>query len=95
MKRGTVDGGISLYTDQSIGTRSIGDMGGAAGIPVVRHLVDKDIPDGLTVSGFPAREHREELRERALVRRLPKLVEQLKDLIHRVEQLEASTHHHP
>ncbi len=58
-------------------------------------IVDKDIPAGLTVSGFPARDHREELRERALVRRLPKLVEQLKDLIQRMEQLEASTHHHP
>ena len=58
-------------------------------------VADKDIPDGLMVSGFPARDHREELRERALVRRLPKLVEQLKDLIHRVEQLEASTHHNP
>lgn len=58
-------------------------------------VVDKDIPDGLMVSGFPARDHREELRERALVRRLPKLVEQLKELIHRVEQLEASTHHNP
>jgi len=58
-------------------------------------VADKDIPDGLMVSGFPARDHREELRERALVRRLPKLAEQLKELIHRVEQLEASTHHHP
>ncbi len=58
-------------------------------------VADKDIPEGRTVSGFPAHDHREELRERALVRRLPKLVEQLKDLIHRVEQLEASTHHHP
>ena len=58
-------------------------------------VVDKDIPDGLMVSGFPARDHREELRERALARRLPKLVEQLKNLIHRVEKLEASTHHHP
>lgn len=67
----------------------IGDRVTVAGLAVV----DKDIPDGLMVSGFPARDHREELRERALVRRLPKLVEQLKDLIHRVEQLEASTHH--
>jgi UDP-3-O-[3-hydroxymyristoyl] glucosamine N-acyltransferase len=58
-------------------------------------IADKDIPDGLMVSGFPARDHREELRERALVRRLPKLAEQLKELIHRVEQLETSTHNHP
>ncbi len=70
---------------------AIGDRVTVAGLAIV----DKDIPDGLMVSGFPARDHRDELRERALVRRLPKLVEQLKDLIHRVEQLEASTHHHP
>jgi len=70
---------------------AIGDRVTVAGLAIV----DKDIPDGLMVSGFPARDHREELRERALVRRLPKLVEQLKELIHRVEQLEASTHHNP
>jgi len=58
-------------------------------------MVAKGIADGRMVSGFPARDQREELRERALVRRLPKLVEQLKELIHRVEQLEASTHHNP
>jgi UDP-3-O-[3-hydroxymyristoyl] glucosamine N-acyltransferase len=70
---------------------TIGDRVTVAGLAIV----DKDIPDGLMVSGFPARDHREELREHALVRRLPKLVEQLKDLIHRVEQLETSTNHHP
>jgi len=70
---------------------AIGDRVTVAGLAIV----DKDIPDGLIVSGFPARDHREELRGRALVRRLPKLVEQLKDLIHRVEQLEATTHHNP
>ena len=75
----------------SLDNLAIGDRVTVAGLAVV----DKDIPDGLMVSGFPARDHREELRERALVRRLPKLAEQLKDLIHRVEQLEASTHHNP
>jgi len=75
----------------SLDNVAVGDRVTVASLAVV----DKDIPDGLTVSGFPARDHREELRERALVRRLPKLAEQFKDLIHRVEQLEASTHHHP
>jgi len=75
----------------SLDNVAVGDRVTVAGLAVV----DKDIPAGLLVSGFPARDHREELRERALVRRLPKLAEQLKDLIHRVEQLEASTHHHP
>ncbi len=75
----------------SLDNVAVGDRVTVASLAVVA----KDIPDGLTVSGFPARDHREELRERALVRRLPKLAGQLKDLIHRVEQLEASTHHHP
>lgn len=75
----------------SLDNVAIGDRVTVAGLAVA----DKDIPDGLMVSGFPARDHREELRERALVRRLPKLVEQLKEIIQRVEQLEASTHHHP
>ena len=56
-------------------------------------MVAKDVPDGMTVSGFTAQDHRRELRERAAVRRLPALAEQLKELIARVEQLEASTHH--
>lgn len=33
-----------------------------------------DVPDGTTVSGNPAREHREELRREVMIRRLPKLV---------------------
>ena len=56
-------------------------------------VVAKDVPRGLTVSGFPARDHRLEMRERAGVRRLPALVRQLKELSARVEQLEASAHH--
>ena len=56
-------------------------------------MVAKDVPDGMTVSGFTAQDHRRELRERAAVRRLPALAEQLKELIARVEELEASAHH--
>jgi UDP-3-O-[3-hydroxymyristoyl] glucosamine N-acyltransferase len=58
-------------------------------------VADKDVPSGLVVSGNPAQDHREELRERAMVRRLPKLVEQLKELERRVESLETSAHHRP
>lgn len=50
--------------------------------------ITHDVPDGITVSGYPAQEHRKEMREQALVRRLPKLVDQLRDLIARVERLE-------
>ncbi|MGA8532698.1 MAG: UDP-3-O-(3-hydroxymyristoyl)glucosamine N-acyltransferase [Candidatus Tumulicola sp.] len=33
-----------------------------------------DVPEGVTVSGNPAREHREELRREVMIRKLPKLV---------------------
>lgn len=39
-----------------------------------------DIGEGLTVSGAPAREHREELRQEVMVRRLPKLVARVEAL---------------
>ena len=41
----------------------------------------RDVPPGALVSGFPARDHREELKNQALLRRLPKLVAQMKSLL--------------
>lgn len=43
-KSGAFDGGVSLYTDTSLNTRSIGDFPGATAADVVKHLVDKDVP---------------------------------------------------
>ena len=57
-----------------------------------RTFVTKDFPDGATISGAPAGDHGEMLREQAMVKRLPKLMEQLKELAARVEELEASIH---
>lgn len=42
--------------------------------------VTTDVPEKAVVSGFPAQEHRAELRQQALVRRLPELVARLKAL---------------
>jgi UDP-3-O-[3-hydroxymyristoyl] glucosamine N-acyltransferase len=50
----------------------------------------KDVPAGMTVSGFPAREHRRELREKAALGKLPELVQQVKALVDRVERLETA-----
>lgn len=58
-------------------------------------VVTKDLPDGLKASGFPAQELQTELREKAAVRRLPEYYKKIKDLIERVERLEASAHHNP
>ncbi len=55
--------------------------------------ISKDVPAGATVIGMPAVEHEEFVRERARVRRLPKMAEQLADLIKRVERLESSADH--
>ncbi|HEY1867379.1 MAG TPA: UDP-3-O-(3-hydroxymyristoyl)glucosamine N-acyltransferase, partial [Candidatus Cybelea sp.] len=42
-----------------------------------------DVPDGATLSGNPAHDHRDELRQKVMIRRLPKLFD-------RVEALERS-----
>jgi len=41
---------------------------------LARAAVFKDVPSGSRVSGTPARDHREELRNQALLRRLPELL---------------------
>ncbi len=51
--------------------------------------ISKDVPAGTTMVGSPALERQQFVRERAMVRQVPRLIEQLKDLIQRVKQLEA------
>lgn len=50
--------------------------------------VTSDIEAGKTVSGFPARDHREELRERVAVRRIPELLESIRELKKKIAELE-------
>ncbi len=52
-----------------------------------------DVGPDQTVSGYPAREHQEALRDLARIRRLSKLMEQVADLSKRVAELEAAAHH--
>lgn len=66
---------------------SVGDRARFAGGATV---ATKDVPAEMTVSGYPAQDHRAELRAEASRRRLPELVEQVRELLRRVERLEAS-----
>ncbi len=61
--------GVSDHVD--VGDRSV--VAGRSGIT-------KSIPPGSFVSGFPAINHREELKIEALIRRLPELFERVKEL---------------
>lgn len=59
----------------------------------VSGIVTRDVESGHVVSGIPAQEHRKELRQQALLRKLPEWADLLKQLGARVERLEAATHH--
>ncbi|MCF7808610.1 MAG: UDP-3-O-(3-hydroxymyristoyl)glucosamine N-acyltransferase [Candidatus Marinimicrobia bacterium] len=76
------------------GSSTLGDrvqMGGQSG--VIGHMnvgndvkiatrggVTQDVPDGTMVSGFPARDHRKELRIEAVIQKLPELYKIVKTL---------------
>lgn len=47
----------------------------------------KDVPPGATVSGFPARDHREQMKIQALTARLPEMREEIRRLKREVEEL--------
>lgn len=47
----------------------------------------RDVPPGATVSGFPARDHREELKKQAFLRKLPEIFEAVKTLRAEVDSL--------
>ncbi len=54
--------------------------------------VSSDIPDGQVYRGIPAVPNNEYSRSAVVVRKLPKVVEQLRDLQKRIEQLESAAH---
>ena len=50
--------------------------------------VTSDVPDGSTFSGFPAQDHRAEMRLQASLRKVPALRDQIAELSRRVDELE-------
>lgn len=74
-------------------------LAGQSGVDGHRHIgnnvvvaakagVTKDIPDNMLVSGFPAQPHDKELKVQAILRKLPELVGQIKDIEERLREIE-------
>ena len=49
--------------------------------------VVKSVPDGVMVSGYPARPHREELKKEAAIHRLPQILTEFKEIKKQIQQL--------
>lgn len=80
-----IGNGVTLGAQTGVANHAtVGDGVIVAG----RGGVTTDIEAGKTVSGFPARDHKEELRERVASRRLPEIAEKIKDMVRRINELE-------
>jgi len=71
-------GKVSVDSHISIGDGAV--VGALAG-------VSRDVPDGMVVSGYPAQEHKKELRLAASLQLVPKLLERVKELEKKVREL--------
>lgn len=69
--------GVSNHATVGDGT-TVGGRGGVA----------SDIPAGSIVSGFPAQEHKKELRQQVYYRKLPEMAHEIKELKKKLEELE-------
>jgi UDP-3-O-[3-hydroxymyristoyl] glucosamine N-acyltransferase len=72
--------GVASLTHLEIGPDSV--VYGRAG-------VHKSFPAGSKISGFPAQEHRRDLRQQIALTRLPDLLNEVKQLRQRLQELEA------
>lgn len=59
-------------------------------VVTTRATVMKDTPAGMTVSGTPGRDTKGHVRQLVHIQRLPKMAKQMKELVKRVQDLEAS-----
>ncbi len=91
--------GISGSTELGHHTVMAGQAGcaghvkiGSGVVVTARAAVIKDVPDGVTVSGFPARSHREWLKANANLARLDDLRQTVKRLEARIDELEGGHH---
>jgi UDP-3-O-[3-hydroxymyristoyl] glucosamine N-acyltransferase len=62
------------------------EIGDGARLAIATKLM-RDVPAGETMSGHPARPHREQMKKQARLARLPRLVKRVEQLESAVEQL--------
>ncbi len=81
----TIGDGVVLAAQSGVANHaSVGN-----GVTVAaRGGIVNSVPDGATVSGFPAQEHRKELKQMLAIKQLPELLSTIKELKHRVAELE-------
>jgi UDP-3-O-[3-hydroxymyristoyl] glucosamine N-acyltransferase len=80
----TIGDGVILAGQAGVGDHQT--IGGGA-VVLGRAGVTKDVPAKATVSGFPARSHREELESAAAARRLPELLRRVRELEARLARI--------
>tara|TARA_B100000378_G_scaffold41139_1_gene30706 strand:+ start:2081 stop:2776 length:696 start_codon:yes stop_codon:yes gene_type:complete len=68
--------GKGVWMGGQVGVSDHLDIGDGARLAIATKLM-RDVPGGQTVSGHPAREHREQLKKQANLSRLPSLVERI------------------
>ncbi len=78
-KRGWNTLDVARWLGGQAGVRTQVEIGDGARV-AVRGGVTRDVPAGETVSGYPARPHREALQREANVSRIPRLVERIRRL---------------
>lgn len=81
----TLGSGVTMGAQSGVGNHATVASGT---VIASRSGVTADIRKKSQVSGFPAQDHRKELRERAAARRYPELAAKVKELSKRIEELE-------
>ena len=84
---GSVDIGDGVLLGGQAGISGHLEIGAGARVAAQGGVIG-DIPAGTTVSGYPARDHREYLRAMGMVFKLPETVKRMKELERRLEALE-------
>jgi UDP-3-O-[3-hydroxymyristoyl] glucosamine N-acyltransferase len=83
---GSVRIGTGVWMGGQVGVSNHLEIGDGARLAIATKLM-RDVPAGETMSGHPARPHREQMKKQARLARLPRLVKRVEQLESAVEQL--------